>query len=386
MKKFHCLSLLLVLLCTLSATAQVEAPPSTWEELPKPDVGRGLMIEPRLLSKGPRVHLIWSGTSSEITKPEFFHSSLANDETKWTNPRAPLFGQNKGRIRKLGIGKSRNLIAVILQRSLKQGNDAYEILLTISSDRGWSWNKPVELDSYVGEKAGGTWVAVEGREGSNRPEFAVTWSRAYGNIRAANINGASNVRPEGVLIGQHVDGAVKSDVGVLGRKGFSVVFNNGVGLATSHVKALTGRIEKAHTFLQGRFGNFFTIAARPHGPSRMAVGHGKTLQALTSDGTSWKKNEKETRELPFSTSSVKAESDMDGDKDLHLALLVPSRKKTELWYIGQRGRKWGAPELIVSFKKEVDIRGFDIAVTNDYIYTAISEGYKAQFFRRKLNS
>lgn len=374
---------LLTVLLSLTAVAQVEAPTGQWEELPRPGT-RGLLMEPRLLGVGPRVHLVWSGTSEEVKRPEFFHSSLADDEKEWSNPRAPLFGKNKSRIRKLGIGKSRNLIGVILQRSLKQGNDAYEVLLSLSSDRGWSWTKPVEIDSYVAEKAGGTWVSAEGREGANRPEFALSWSREYGNIRAANVNISSSIRPQGVLVGQHVDGAMKSDVGALGRDGFSVVFNNGVGLATAHVKALTGKIEKAHTFIQGRFGNFFTMASRPYGPSRMAIGNGSTLETLTSDGPGWKKDDDESRELPFSTSGVSAESDMDENKDLHLALLVPTGKATELWYVGQRDRKWGPPEKITSYDNDIEIRGFDIAVTDKYIFTAISEGYKAKFFRRKL--
>lgn len=382
--KFLKTIIFLGLLLSMPSLAQVEAPKGQWEELPRPGSSKGLLMEPRLLGVGPRVHLVWSGTTDEITRPEFFHSSLSGDEKEWSSPRAPLFGRNKSRIRKLGIGKSRNLIGVILQRSLKQSNDAYEIILCLSSDRGWSWTKPVEIDSYVSEKAGGTWVAAEGREGTNRPEFALAWSREYGNVRAANVNISSSIRPEGVLVGQHVDGAVKADVGALGREGFSVIFNNGVGLATAHVKALTGKIEKAHTFIQGRFGNFFTMASRPFGPSRIAVGNGSTLETLTSDNEAWKKDEDESRELPFASSGVMAESDMDEQQDMHLALLVPTGANQELWYIGQRDHKWGTPEKIASYDGDVEIRGFDIAVTDDYIFTAISEGYKARFFRRKL--
>jgi len=84
---------------------------------------------------GSKFHLVWAGTTSQIRNPELMHSTISGGDDEWKSPRAPFFGQNKGRVRKVSIGKTRNLMAVLFQRSLRQGNDAYEVLLTFSSDQ-----------------------------------------------------------------------------------------------------------------------------------------------------------------------------------------------------------------------------------------------------------
>ena len=146
----------------------------SWTELPRPNTGKGLFMEPRLLAMGSRVHMIWSGTTDDIGTPEIFHTHIDGGDTQWNDPRAPFFGKNKGRVRKIALGKTRNLMGLLFQRTLRQGNDAYEVLLAVSSDQGWSWSNTVEIDSYNAEKTGGTAVAIEGRQGSNRPEFALS--------------------------------------------------------------------------------------------------------------------------------------------------------------------------------------------------------------------
>lgn len=383
--KFTPLFILTILLnlCLLApAFAQDEQSDSKWLELPRPG-GKGLLLEPTLLNMGSRVHLVWSGTSDEIRRPEIFHSSISGSETEWKSPRAPFFGKNKARVRKIALGKTRNLIGLVFQRSLRQGNDAYEVLLAISSDQGWSWSNTIEIDSFVAEKKGGTAVSIEGRQGSNRPEFALAWIRAYGNIRAANFDINSSLRPEGTVIGERAPKAEKAEIGALGRDGFSVVFNNGVGLATAHVKALIGKIEEGDTFLRGRYGSFFSVASRPYGPSRLAVGTGDSVEAYTSNKLSWK-SDKQTGKLPFTTGGVSVQSDMDEKKNLHLAMLRPVSGKFELWYIGQDDRKWGEAELIHTFDDQYEMRGFDIAAAKDYAFVAASQGFNAKFFRREL--
>lgn len=377
-------AILAFLLCTafLSQSGLAQGN-SAWSELKRPGAEKGLFMEPQLASMGKRIHMVWSGTNSDIKKPNVFHTSIDHKSSDWKSPRAPFFGQNKGRVRKLSIGRTRDLLAIGFQRTLTQGNDAYEILLSLSGDRGWSWSRPVEIDSFVGEKTGGTAVAVEGRQGSNRPEFTVAWSRDFGNVRAANYDISSSLRPEGTLVGQHTSDAMKLDVGALGRDGFSVVFNNGAGLSSAHVKGLIGKIEEGKSITRGRFGNFFTLASLPSGPSRLAVGTGNTIESMTSKGTKWKKDSG-TCTLPFSASGVTAQSDIDGKKNLHLALLRPVPGKFELWYVGQKDKVWGEPELVHTFEDKVDMRGFDIGATKKMVVIAASQGYRAKFFRRKL--
>jgi len=380
---FCSLCLFLTTSGTLAQEAQETPSASAWQELPSPDVGTGMIREPKLLSVGSKFHLVWAGTTSQIRNPELMHSTISGGDDEWKSPRAPFFGQNKGRVRKVSIGKTRNLMAVLFQRSLRQGNDAYEVLLTFSSDQGWSWSSTIEIDSYVADKTGGTTVSVAGRQGSNRPEFAMAWAREFGNIRAANFDINSSLRPEGTLIGEHTPDAPKAEVGALGRNGFSVVFNNGVGLATAHVKALIGKIEEGSVFLRGRFGDFFAVASLPSGPSRLAVGTGRTIEAFTSNELSWK-NDSQAGTLPFDASGITIEADMDERKNLHVVMVRTVGKKVELWYIGQRDKRWGEAELVHAYDKETTIHGFDIAATKDYALIAASEGFKAKFFRRRL--
>ena len=373
---------LLHLLLLSPSLAQGKEKQGDWLELPRPG-GKGMMLEPALLSMGSRLHMVWSGTNEQVRHPEIFHSTISGDETEWKKTRAPFFGKNKGRVRKVAIGKTRNLMGLVFQRSLRQGNDAYEVLLAISSDQGWSWSSTIEIDHFAAERKGGTGVFVEGRQGSNRPEFAIAWVREYGNIRAANFDINSSLRPEGVVIGQRSDGVDKAEVGALGRDGFSVVYNNGVGLATAHVKALIGKIEEGSTFLRGRYGNFFSVASRPFGPSRLAVGVGDSVEAYTSNKLSWKKDN-QSGKLPFGSSGVEVKSDLDEKKNLHLAMLRPVKGGFELWYIGQKDKKWGQAELIHTFDDEFEMRGFDIAATDDFAFVAASQGFSAKFFRRSI--
>ena len=373
---------LLLSAATLAGPVLAQEPSGAWEELARPGVGKGLMMQPRLLGFGSRVHLVWIGTTEAVPKPEIFHTSISGGSKEWSSPRAPFFGLNKSRVRRVAIGRSKNLLGLVFQRTLTQGNDAYEVLFALSGDHGWSWGPPVELDSFVAEVSGGTSVAIEGREGPNRTEFTLAWSRDFGNIRVANTDIRSSLRPEGVVVGQHVDGAMKADVGALGKEGFSVVFNNGLGLSAAHARALVGKVDEGISFLRGRFGLFFTVASRPFGPSRLAVGEGSTILALTSKDLSWK-NDDQVGILPFSSAGVLAESDMDEEQDLHVAMLVPKGGGYEVWYIGQDEKKWGKAELVVSLPADLEMRGFDIGVTDDYVFVAASQGFDAKYFRMK---
>ncbi len=375
---------LFALILALPATANNELSVGDgWSELPRPSVGSGLMMEPRLTSLRSRVHLLWVGTSDDVRRPEVFHSSITGRDDQWNNPRAPFYGKNLGRVRKVAVGTARDLVAILFQRTLTQGSDAYEIRLSISGDHGWSWSNPIEVDSYVAERSGGTWVAIEGRQGMNRPEFAMSWVRDFGNIRAANLDIKSSLRPEGTLVGTHAPNAMKTEVATLGRDGFVAVFNNGQGLASSHVRGLTGRIAEAETVVAGRFGRFFTISSTPFGPARMALGSGRTVEAFTSDGTTFERDADENFELPFSAQDVDVESCLDDDKNLHLVIAEPSSTGYTLWYIGQNKRQWGELEKVADVETRDDIRGFDIAHSGDQIVIATSQGFRANFFRKK---
>ena len=379
----HTLTIALLTLTTLAAPALAQE--NGWEEIPRPTVGKGLMMQPCLLGFGSRLHLAWVGTNDTVSKPEVWHTTISGGGKEWSNPRAPFFGMNKSRVRRVALGRARNAVAMVFQRTLSQGNDAYEVLMSVSGDQGWSWGSPIELDSYVADVSGGTAVTVEGREGPNRTEFAIAWIRDFGNVRAANIDLRSEVRPEGTVVGQTVDGVMKVGLGSLGKEGFSVVFNTGVGLNAAWVHSLVGKVEEGVSFLRGRYGNFFAVASRPYGPSRMAVGDQSTIQALTTKDAVWK-NDDQVGVLPFSSTGVSAESEMDEDQDLHVAMLVPTGPNYELWYIGQDQKKWGKAEMVMTLPATQEMRGFDIGVTDDYIFIAASQGFECKFMRKKYHT
>ena len=377
-----------LLLCTLlglatlqTAVAEGETSNSPWKDFPKPPSGKGLMMHPQLLASKTRVHCVWIGTSPNVKKPEVFHTSLVGGENKWGRVQAPFFGQNKSRVRRVAIGQTRNIVAIAFQRTLTQSQEAYEILLSLSGDNGWSWSSPIELDHFGSDKAGGTAVAVEGRQGSNRPEFAVAWSRAFGNVRATNFDINSSIRPESTMIGTHAANAMKVQVGSLGRKGFSVVYSSGLGLSSGYVKPLIGKIEEGSNFLRGRFGTFYGVASSPFGPSRLAVGVGNKIEAFTTKGKGWKRDD-QSAELPFTAGGVDAKAAMDRSKNLHVVMIRPNKKTYEVWYIGQKNKKWQAPEKIDTLNAKVDMRGFDVASNGDYIFVAASRGYETKFYRR----
>lgn len=375
--------LLFGILCLSTLGAQAEQQSLAWEELPRPNVGQGLMMEPRLLGFGSRLHLIWIGTTEQVSKPELFHATISGSSREWTGMRAPFFGQNKSRVRRLAIGRSKNLVTILLERTLTQGNDAYEVLSSISGDQGWSWGKLVEIDQFVSDVSGGTAVAITGRDAPNRVEFAMAWSRDFGSVRLASTDLKSQLRPTGVNVGVHNPKAMKVEIGVLGRDGFCAVFQGDSGLVSAQARALNGKIDEGTTFLRGQYGRFFSLASSPYGPSRLIAGSGGSLSSFTSDGTNWK-DDQQVAVLPFSTADVASECDLDGDKNLHVAMVVPQGKGYELWYIGQTHARWGKPELVASFTEEAAMHGFDIATTDNYIFIAASQGFHAKYFRRKL--
>ena len=126
------------------------------------------------------------------------------------------------------------------------------------------------------------------------------------------------------------------------------------------------------------------MASRPVGPSRLAVASGSVVEAFTSDGIDWKKDDGQSASLPFDASGVTLQSDMDDDQNLHLAILKPVPGEFQLWYLGQKKKQWQQAELVHSFNDKVDMRGFDIASTKRTVVVVGSQGFDAKIFRRKL--
>lgn len=365
-----------MLLLTLPAMAETEG----WIDIPRPNNDKGLVMQPRLCGVRSRLHLVFAGTSEEIRRPEFFHASMSDGDDKLGDARPPFFGMALSRVRRVAIGNARHMLGVIFQRSLTQSSDAYELLLSLSADHGWSWSRPYVIDSFVHEESGGSWVSIDGREGTNRPEFAVAWAADGNQVRAANIDINSNRRPRGASLGTHAPDSKKVEVASVGRNGFVVVWSEGEEIKTARIKGLVGGVEPARTLTKGRFGQMFTLAGSPKGPARGAAIAGGKMTALSTEGKKW---ETVTTD-PVTVSAQEVRSDMDDDKRQHLALFTGGTNAKVYYFYEKKDGKFTEPELVLELDPNIPCMGFDVGVTNDYVYLIASQGNRVHFKRRKM--
>ncbi len=373
-----------LLLLNLFLAAPVMADEATlnenWKDVPRPKIQKGLVVEPRLCALGSRAHLFWSGTNAEIRRPELFHASISDGDDELGDPRAPFFGKALSRVRKLAVGNARNMMGVLFQRQMSQSSDAYELLITMSADHGWGWSRPYVIDSFVYGKSGGSWVSIDGRQGTNRPEFCAAWVAENGQVKVATINITSSNRPRSQGVGTHAPGAEKVEVASIGKGGFVSVWSEGGGLNCSKVKPLVGGAEDAFPAIKGQFGTFFALAGSHRGPATLVAGSGGKLHTLTHDDKKWKQIDLDSPSLP--SGEIEARSDLDDDKKTHLVVFTGDTDG-RLLYTHQQEGKWSEPEEVFQLEKNLPCGGFDICATDDYVYVVASQGVRLYLARRK---
>ena len=368
--------LLLLLSLTWVAQAQGE---NLWEEIPRPKLKKGLMVSPKLCAVRSRIHLFWAGTSAKIRRPELFHVSMSDGDSSLPEARAPFFGAALSRVRKIAVGNARHMIGVLFQRQISQSSGAYDLLMTISNDHGWSFSRPYVIDSYVYGESGGSWVSIDGREGTNRPEFCGAWVAEGGQVKVATLDIASSNRPRSQKVGRHDPGERKVEVASLGRQGFTAVWSEGGGLKTARIKPLVGGAEDAFSVLKGNYGDFFTLAGSHRGPASLVAGDSSALKSMLTKGTKWNEVDLDSPQLP--SGKLEARSDLDSKKNVHM-LVYTGDASPKMYYTHQTKEGWSTPELVFELSAGLPCTGFDIGATKKHVYAIAAQGHLVYLARR----
>lgn len=352
-----------------------------WSAFPAPFTDSGLFLSPRLQNVRGRLYIFWAGTTTEARAPEMFTANASDGDSDWTKPRAPFFGSDMGRVRRLAVANTRDTLAMVFQRETTQGNGAVEVLLTISSDSAYTWSNPFVMDSYVLGEEGGSYVSIAGRQGVQRAEFAACWVAEGGAVRASNIDTRSGFRPRALPVGNLTSIKGKAEVLGAGKEGFYAVWPEEKTLRSARVKPLTGVIEPAATVQTGEFLRFFATASHQRGPGFLvAAPEGGDLSLMEA------KDEKlallDKKRIPLVGRQWECRAALDGDNKLHLALLEPGARGA-IYYVHNRGGSWSAPEKVVALREEAPMTGYDIAVTEDYCWVVAGQNQIVHMLRRK---
>lgn len=354
----------------------------TWTAYPAPFTDSGLFLSPRLQNVRGRLYVFWAGTTGEARAPEIFLSSTTEGDNSWSKPRAPFFGNDMARVRKLAVANTRDTLALVFQRETTQGNGAVEVLLTISADSAYSWSNPFVMDSYVLGQEGGSYVSIAGRQGTQRPEFAACWVAEDGAVRASNIDTRSGFRPRALPVGNLSSIKGKAEVLGAGKDGFYAVWPEERTLRCSRVHPLSGVIDPATTVQTGEYLRLFATASHQRGPGFLVAapegGDFSTLEA---------KNDKlapvDKKRIPLVGRQWECRAALDGDNKIHLALLEPGARAA-IYYVHNRGGSWSAPEKVLTLREAAPLTGFDIAATEGYCWVTAGQNQIVHLLRRKL--
>ncbi len=256
-----------------------------------------------------------------------------------------------------------------------------EVLFTISRDNGWSFSRPYVVDSFVGPDPKGTYVAIGAREGLNRPEFALGWAVDEQAFRIAPIDLRSRTRPDSFTVGYYNPGEMKIEVCGTGRDGLVSAFREGSALRTARIKPLTGGVDEAVTVNPKIPNRLFTLAARYRGPAVLTFIDRNTIIALEYRGGRWHKILSSPLPATLSSSPITdLRSDLDDDRNIHLAI----RQGDIIYHMAGHEHRWSPPEKVLSLQPDLPSDGFDIAVTDEFIYICAAQRQTLQIKRKSL--
>ena len=386
MKKLRHLALTLLVGVTLNLGGALPAgaePAAGWEAISSPETNQGLVLTPRLLQIRDRFYLFWSGTSATVKQPEFYFSSRGGGEEKWSPSRAPFFGDDLGRVRRICAATARDAMGIIFEREANQGGGAMEIYITVSGDMGYEFGKPYLLDAFVLGDQSGSWVTIAARQGVKRAEFACGWVAEDGAVRVCSIDTRSGERPEAKAIGHVRDLKGRVEIVSAGAEGFYAIWPEmGSGLKTSRLRPLAGGVDGSPVSLTpGDYARNFSVCYNYRGPGFVVAGaENGDLQTFVT------KDEKFQPLHPTQKSTVtgrglESRSYYDSKEQIHQLVFNPANFK--LFYSCYQDGKWSASEEVSQLDKDIQLSGFDIAASDDYIYIVASQGQKIQIKRKK---
>jgi hypothetical protein len=363
--------------------APTNTPMGPWEKFDKPTTDSGLVNTPRLVNLKGRITLFWAGTNSEARSPEVMYCSANDGDATWSKTRAPFFGNDMGRVRKLAVATSRDSMGLVFQRETTQGNGAVEILLSLSADSGYSFANPFVMDSYVLGQEGGSYLSCGARQGRQRPEFAALWVAEGGVVRVANIDPRSGFRPRALAVGEVDSIRSRAEIVGAGPDGFQAFWPEGGGLKVARVHPLTGTIDPAQTLASGDYLRNFAVCSHYRGPAYLTAaneaGELKLYQAKDD-----KVALKGTSKFPITGRKLETRSCLEGDEHIHM-LSLESGSQPRLLYSTNRGGSWSAAEVACNLAAEVPVTGFDIAVSDQYVWLVVGQEQLMQVWRRKIS-
>lgn len=375
-------SLLTVLLVVLSlGVAGAE-----WTAFPNPDTRTGLVLQPRFLNVKDKLMLFWAGTSVKAPGAEICTVNKNEGEDSWSPTRAPFFGEDLGRVRKLAVATGRDITALIFQRTPGQGGNAIEVCLALSVDRGYSFQAPYVVDGFVADEGNGSWVAVAGRKGTRRDEISAAWISNGGAVRVCSIDlRAAGYRPEATTVGTSREGSDRVEIATAGSEGFFVTWAEAKALKTARVKPLTGGAAAAVTVQGGDYLKNFCMAAGGYiGPAFTVAGDesGQLAAWVEGDG---KFNPLETAKLSLSkVRNMESRVTTDDNKKLHVALLSADKNEHKVYYMNNKGGRWSTPEVVMELDASIPSTGFDICAVGDSVYVAAAQGQRLTIKKSKI--
>lgn len=378
------------LLAVLPATlpAQADAPPaaSAWETIPNPETNTGLVNSPRLLNIRNRIMIFWAGTSELAKQPEIFFTSRqgGDGDDKWAPSRPPFFGQDFARVRKLAVATARDMMGIVFERETGSGVTgtvgSMEVHMSTSRDFGYSFGTPFLLDSFVLGEASGSYVTAGARQGTQAPEFAVSWVAEGGAVRAASINTRGD-RPEAVSVG-HVDEVkTRAEMMGAGTQGFFLIWPEN-GMKTAHVKPLQGGPETAMSLAKGSFGNNYSVCYNYRGPGyAVMTSDNGDVQVLEAKGDKFEPKGPPQKD-PVRGKNLESRTALDGDRRIHRLTLDPNGN--HLIYSSFKDGKWSEPQPICDLRPDLTSTGIDIAVCEDYVWVCASQAQILTIRRHKF--
>ncbi|MEW6282474.1 MAG: hypothetical protein AB1758_27950, partial [Candidatus Eremiobacterota bacterium] len=333
-----------------------------WEDVPAPVTG-GLFSQPALLAIGNKVHLFWAGTTGKIPDPELMYCKRAEGDQDWSEPRAPFFGRDQGRVRRLAVAGTRHTIGVVFQRQLTQGHRAFEILFTASPDLGWAFTEPIVVDSFVCEHPRGTSLSVAARDHLQRVEYAAAWATEGSGIKAALLNLRDNVRAPARTLGSHGPLSDRVQIGGHAKGGFGVVWSTGQSLRSVRLKAMSGEADEPQTLVTKNVGPNFSVATRLRGPLELVATLDRDNFLFRFNDGSWERQT--TPAVPAGATppvpGTNPAATLDSDDHRHVLYSL----STQVYYVHDRGGDWSVPEKVFDLKSPDAV--FSIACTDQYV-------------------
>jgi len=367
----------------LAAGLEPAAADGLWQPFENPVTESGLVINPRLITLKGKVTMFWAGTNSAARAPEVMYCNAGDDDNNWGKTRAPFFGNDMGRVRRLAVATARDAMALVFQRETTQGNGAVEVLLSVSYDSGYSFGAPFVMDSYVLGKEGGSYVSCAARQGKQRPEFAALWVAEAGVVRAANIDPRSGFRPRAMVIGDVENIRAKAEVLGAGPDGFYCLWPEGGGIKSARIHPLTGTIDPSSKLTPGDFLRNFGGASFYRGPAILYSGSeaGELKTFLAKDE---KLAPAATAKFPISGRKLDTRACLEQEQHLHMAVVESAGAQPKISYITNRSGTWSPPEVVQNLRAEVPISGFDITVSDSHVWIVVSQEQLVNVWRRKL--